>query len=254
MAVAARRHRIDCGGSGAAVAEPYAMTCVRAWPADGLFAVMRGGGGGAAQMMPADALAEIGDAAQRATAGAPAPERLARWIGEVDARIAALRAGLLFRGSSAEATAIVVAGDTAWVGNVGLGRCYQLGGQGLVQLTRDDSVLCDARDAGDHELDASYGNLPTVALGVWRAERPGWQPRSIALAGGADFVIATREADRAATQDELAAWSRDAFAWADLDRAAAELWRRLRSRLAAAPSLVTAEFERRAAVMLLRCH
>ncbi len=228
---------IEHGSYRAAVAEPYAMTYAHAWRADGLYVLMRGGGGGAAQMMPATELEAACSAARAVALGTRDGERRAKWLGEADARIAALRAGFMYKGSHAEATAVVVSGDVAWVGNVGLGRCYRLGADGLVQLTRDDSL-------GDER----YRDIVTVVLGTWRAKRPDWQPTQISLDGTTGLLLATYEAHRDATAAELEAWSRDAFATSDLDDAAAVLWHRL----AAKSSVPTAKLERLAAVMLLR--
>jgi hypothetical protein len=240
---------IECGSYRAAVAEPYAMTYVHA--SAGLYVVMSGGGGGAAQLMPATELEKASDAARVVALEARGDELLTTWLDEVDASMAALRAGFMYKGSHAEATAVVVSSDTAWIGNVGLGRCYRLDAEGLVQLTRDDSLLGEA--GVDRELAERYGDIVTSVLGTWRETRPDWQPTPISIDGVTGLLLASREAHRATTADELAAWSRDALATNDLlDDAAAVLWHRLHANLAPESTREITQFERRAAIMLLR--
>jgi serine/threonine protein phosphatase PrpC len=163
-----------------------------------------------------------------------------------------LRDTVMYVGSHAEATAVVIADGVAWVGNVGLGRCHRIDRTGLVQLTRDDSVLAHLRDAGEVGLDGSLGNILTAALGTWAASRPGWRPTLVSLDDANGFLLATQEAHRAATLDQLTSWSYEAISERSLDRSAAALWHRLRANVARSSTLIRAEFERRAAVMLLR--
>jgi len=236
---------LDCDGHHALAAEPYAQACTRA--GDGLYVVATGGGGGAAQLMPATLLGEAIDAA-RAEASGEGHARLLRWFVGVDARMAALRTGEIYRGSGAHAVAAVHAGELLWLGAAGLARGYRIERDRCVVVTRDDSLLADVVDASvDLSAGFPHGGVVTAVLGCWREHRAGWRPLATPLADAEGFVLATAAAYVAGGDGVLERLARVALGSRSLVGTARAMWEGLRS-----TAVNVAAFERSAAVMILR--
>jgi hypothetical protein len=239
---------LEYDGHGAGDAPIYPQACVRAWSAAGLYVVANGGGGGAAQLMPATLLGDAIDAAHVAAVGARGHDRLVRLFVGVDTRIAALREGPIYRGSSAHAVAAACEGEVLWLGVAGLGRAYRVERDRCVVVTRDDSLLSDVLDAGlSLETGFSHDGVVTAVLGMWRSVRAGWQPVATPLAGAEGFVLATEPAHRAGASGVLERLARDALRTPVVAGTASAMWRGLRAHCAHVDA-----FDRGAAVMVLR--
>jgi serine/threonine protein phosphatase PrpC len=272
----------DAAGYRAAKAPIYPQALVRCWHDKGVFLVVAGGGGGAAQMMPSRELNPALESASRASRASAVEgdsaqrlnqlfEQLDQAVGKVvDRRGPGPDAIQMYKGSSAQVVGCIAGEGCFWFGNVGLGRGYGVGPGTLIQLTRDDSLLQDYIESGaTQEEIATYphqGIVTAVLDGRWRGEHPAWQPVSSPVAGLRGFLLATGPACHAAPETTLAQWCNDALAAPDLASAVRDLWHRLRACLENDETidqrrsgsqdprgLALAEYDRRAAVLLIRC-
>ncbi len=146
------------------------------------FAVASGGGGGAAQLLPAAELENILQAAWDATPANAATDRhLHAFLVAAEAGLRELRRGLMWRGTTANVIAAWSDDACVWIGGVGHAEAYLARGDDVAILHRE-TTLQNVSDV------ATIPDILVAALGVWDDIPP---PRRTDLRSGDRIILAS---------------------------------------------------------------
>src|SRR5580658_7762107 len=150
-----------------------------------------GEGGGAAQLFPAELLGTIVCRAEAALVPGRPPDAALRTLFDgIQAEIAALTEGLIYRGSGAAAVAALCGSAEIHLTVTGLCRASRISGKGIVALTRDESLCEEARQAGLEAPDFIRDVITRRFGSPGAASRP-WQVVSTPHLPGTAYLLST---------------------------------------------------------------